>query len=251
MSLNHERITIEAADWNCSPSDVRSVAQSVLETFREASGYEAEPGFHLLLRRNENPRAHYNRGPDGRFVIQISIGDRLWANVAYQFAHETCHFMTRFYLQPLDRPMRWFDESLCELASLFVLRRMAATWATAPPYPHWASYSAALDSYDKERLQHLRTFVSPNDFRSWLSEELPALNRDAVIRDLNAIVAWWLLPVFLDDPMIWKATEFINDAPDISGDPQCYFESWLASTDLEAQPFVRKICARMGFDLVA
>ena len=41
MNLNHERITIEAADWNCRPEDVRAVCHDVL-CHRIGLTYEAE-----------------------------------------------------------------------------------------------------------------------------------------------------------------------------------------------------------------
>lgn len=55
-----------------------------------------------------------------------------WSQAAFQFAHELCH-----YCIPDDVPgnLRWLEESICQTASVFFLRRLTQFWkATSIQY---------------------------------------------------------------------------------------------------------------------
>ena len=83
-------------------------------------------------------------------VIQLACKDRRWNQYAYQFAHEFCHVLSGY--EGLEgNPNNWFHETICELASVFTLRRMAERWPTHPPYPNWAGYSKHLLEYAAKR----------------------------------------------------------------------------------------------------
>ena len=62
------------------------------------------------------------------YRVYLSAHDTYWSMYAYQFAHELCHVLIGF-----DRfkghKHRWFDETLCEMASLFSLYRISETWS--------------------------------------------------------------------------------------------------------------------------
>ena len=88
------------------------------------------------------PMALYGRGPGGEFRIRLHARDENWHLYAYEFAHELCHVMSNHDAHPAGSPPRrdnqWFEETLCETASLFTLRHLAQRWATEPPGPEWA-----------------------------------------------------------------------------------------------------------------
>ncbi|MCP6756902.1 hypothetical protein NL533_35270, partial [Klebsiella pneumoniae] len=71
-------------------------------------------------------------------VLKLDTSNTFWSQYAYQFAHEFCHVLCGY--REDDPGTQWFEETLCETASLFVLRAMAREWKTAPPYPHWKDY---------------------------------------------------------------------------------------------------------------
>ena len=95
------------------------------------------------------PRTHYRPSLGDPFFIQLTARDRCWCKYAYQFAHEFCHVLSE-YERLRNCPNNWFHETICELASLFALRRMAEQWPTCPPYPNWADYAQSLTDYVKE-----------------------------------------------------------------------------------------------------
>lgn len=78
------------------------------------------------------PMIHYRSKPSQSFIIQLTSRGRHWAQFAYQFSHEFCHALSD-YERLRDNPNNWFHEALCELASVFTLRRMAERWPTCPP----------------------------------------------------------------------------------------------------------------------
>ena len=84
------------------------------------------------------------RGPDANaYDVNLTARDLKWCKFAYQFGHEFCHILSG-HDRLRDNPNKWFHESICELASFFVLRRMAERWPAEPPFSHWADYSASL-----------------------------------------------------------------------------------------------------------
>lgn len=83
--------------------------------------------------------------PASEAVVWLGTHGRVWAQVAFQFAHEFCHVIADPKTMPWDRFL-WIEEAICEAASLFALRCMAKTWAVAPPYPNWQDYSVKLES---------------------------------------------------------------------------------------------------------
>ncbi len=83
-------------------------------------------------------------------VIQLTCKDPRWNQYAYQFAHEFCHLLSGY--EDLEgNPNNWFHETICELASVFTLRRMGEQWATHPPYANWTDYSKSLLKYAAQR----------------------------------------------------------------------------------------------------
>ena len=86
------------------------------------SGRTLEP---ILVEPKGGPITLFRRGPKGEYLVRLNTGDRHWAQHAYQFAHEFTHILANY--DEHERRNKWFEESICEMASLFVLRRMSET----------------------------------------------------------------------------------------------------------------------------
>ena len=166
------------------------------------------------------PRALYRASSDRPFVIWLSARDRHWCQYAYQFSHEFCHVLSG-HERLKGNPNNWFHEAICELASVFTLRRMAERWTTNPPDPNWADYAPAFTQYSQDLL--LRPEVQlPEDvsLQAWLSSHEETLRDDRYQRKKNALVAYALLPIFESYPTGWNA---IQSLPDCSGCLEEYF----------------------------
>ncbi len=97
----------------------------------------------------EHPRVLYRCSQCEPYVIQLDTRGTYWSQYAYQFSHEFCHILSG-YEHLKENPNQWFHETVCELASVFSLRRMAERWPIHPPYPKWADYSDSLMCYINE-----------------------------------------------------------------------------------------------------
>jgi hypothetical protein len=207
--------------------------------------------------RPEHPEIDLHRTRDKRIAMGLSARDTHWAQYSFQFAHEFCHALVNFSdhsssaLTNASNPDRWLEESLCETASLFVLRAMSRSWATNPPYPAWQAYAPWLSDYVDRRMalpeNRLRIGMS---FSAWFHEHQTPLQKDAGQRTWNTIVATQLLPIFEADPAGWEAVTFLNRKP--SGPSESlsqHFVEWQTSCPNRLHSFVAKLAAVFGLAL--
>ena len=198
---------------------------------------------------DRTPRICYRSSPDEPFVIHLDTRDRLWCQFAYQFSHEFCHVLSG-YEHLRDNPNNWFHETICELASVFTLQRMAERWPTHPPYPNWADYAESLRSYGQERFHEADQLPEEMSLEKWLSiheEELrKCSNESGYKRSKNALVAYALLPIFESDPMGWNSiTKFPNSRAGLA----VYLSDWYSSVDSVDKSFVARLSDALGHTL--
>lgn len=184
------------------------------------------------------PRTLHRSSSNEPICIQLTACDQRWAQFAYQFSHEFCHVLSD-YERLRESPNGWFHEALCELASVFTLRRMAERWLTCAPYPNWAEYSDSLLSYADDCLsrEDLRLPVDTT-LSAWLSKEEETLRKDRYLRDKNAVVAYALLPIFEPNPGGWNS---IRNLPDSAASFRDYLHHWYKAVDPVDRPFVGRI----------
>ena len=197
---------------------------------------------------DETPRALYRCSPHEPFVIQLNTRNRLWCQFAYQFSHEFCHVLSRHECLR-DNPNNWFHETICEIASVFTLRRMAERWRTNPPYPNWADYAESLKSYVQEHLscQELQLPAGVT-LPTWLLSHEEELRKCPYQRDKNTLVAYTLLPIFESDPMGWNS---IGRFPSSRARLEGYLSEWYASVDSADKSFVARLSDALGYTLAA
>ena len=127
------------------------------------------------------PRTHIRPNRRGPITIQLATRDTYWAQFAFQFSHEFCHVLSG-YERLRTNPNNWFHEAVCELASIFTLRRMAETWPVHPPFPNWSNYAGSLADYAEERLSCEESKLPQGEtLRSWLCEKADELYHSIVM----------------------------------------------------------------------
>ncbi len=184
------------------------------------------------------PRTLYRYSTSGPITIQLTVRDRKWAKFAYQFTHEFCHVLSD-YERLGDNPNNWFHETLCELASVFTLRRMAERWPIMPPYPNWADYACALSDYADDLLADENHQLPEGlTLATWLPIHENELSQDPYLRDKNVIVACQLLPLFETYPSGWNA---VRNLPDSEGFLMEYLADWHKRVDREYKSFVNRL----------
>ena len=184
------------------------------------------------------PQTFFRSTPHEVFVIQLATRNRQWSQFAYQFSHEFCHVLSG-YERLKDNPNNWFHEALCELASVFCLRRMAERWPTQPPFPNWAGYAGCLRAYAAERLPRGNVQLPDGiNLHDWLSTNEEVLRIDPYQRDKNSLVAYALLTIFESCPSGWNA---ISKLPRSSAGIADYITEWHSSVDAADNPFVARL----------
>ena len=230
---------LDTPAWECPLANVEQVLYSTAgELLRYFPGRRLPP---IEVAARGGPIVLFQRGAQGQIRVKLNTGGRHWAQMVYQFAHEMTHILCDY--DDKHRPTKWFEESLCETASLFVLRKMAQTWKTNPPYPNWKDYSASLDAYTAEILP--RTKPPPGKtFVQWYGENSEALRGNATDRARNQIVAGMLLPLLEAEPEAWQSIEQLNKevfpGPYTFSD---YLRAWHRRCGPKQQKFVAQVAA--------
>ena len=114
------QLRIKDEGFGVSEKEIRPLLESVIEIFN----HKDLPPM-LVVRGHNGPIALFERSPRGEVVIQLDTHDRYWAQYVYQFAHELTHVAAKF--KPWNHPNKWFEEALCEMASIYSLRVMSET----------------------------------------------------------------------------------------------------------------------------
>ena len=189
----------------------------------------------------------HERNDQGEVVIHLETSKAFWSQYAYQIAHEICHVHCGFCCGPTQN--LWFEEAVCETASLFCLRAMARTWQTNPPYPHWVDYAPALATYADDVIAK-RTYTDELQ-----SKGLAQFYRDHEIefrahageRELNGAISLALLPLLEEKPGRWEAFRWLNATARPENEPfTCYLTRWEENTPEEHKATVQGVRELFG-----
>ena len=244
----HElRIVVMPGNWGGSElEDIRRVCVSSAGTiWSELSDDALAP---ILVRRSQSgPISLFKRGKGSEYVVELDTSDNAWAQCAFQFSHEFCHIICNYR----DVPNRqlWFEETLCECASLFALRQMAEEWKTRAPYSNWTSYAPALGGYAADRIKKYDSQKDPvSEFYQMHKAEL---EENANNRELNGYFAVQLLPLFEKTPSAWQSLRYINLGPKKENASfKQYLSGWHDRVPAKHKKFVKKVAAEFGIDLI-
>ncbi len=78
----------------------------------------------LVSKGAHGPIVLFKKGENGEHLIKLATEKLHWAQYAYQFSHEICHVLCGY--ENDHQGNLWFEETLCETASLYCLRRMSS-----------------------------------------------------------------------------------------------------------------------------
>lgn len=214
-------------DWgDAALADIEAVASSAARCF-SVVGDEESVAITLLAMTKGPMTVQDPSLLAGEAVVWLGTQGTVWAQVAFQFAHEFCHVIADPKTMPWDRFL-WIEEAICETASLFALRCMAKTWAVAPPHPNWQDYSVKLEEYVSGRMSEPEHCLPPGaQFHAWLADHLPLLEEDSGRREDNTVIAKELLPIFEGDPAAWRAIRHLHSWPRApTATLADFFEGW-------------------------
>lgn len=221
-------IHLDGQGWgDAARENIWAVLESVDRVFRPCFGSSMNMNDLLVIHCDDHPVTYSNHN-----VILLSAEDRFWCQYAYQFAHEYCHFQIG---GNVPQQLRWFEESLCELASYFFLPKIGDLWETNPPYPNWKDYGENFREYSMHDHQKATPFdlaLSDNP------DTLVHLIQNEYDRPKNSYVALKLMPVFEANPYLWSVVHIIKRVPK----NLTFSESLRCWRDLSPDEFRRDIC---------
>ena len=234
------KITVEPC--NCGDARVRDIEAVLVDTASHIERRLREPlsGTIVVLTTapEEDRITLYRHESDDPFPIKLSSRNRKWSQFAFQFAHEFCHVLSG-YESLRENPNNWFGETLCEVASLFCLRRKAESWQHTPSFPNWAGCADSLLEYVDDRWLRDEAKLPPGTtLGQWLFDQEDSLRRDAYPRGKNSVVAHPLLPIFEAHPSGWNAVRRLPNATGMLAD---YLAEWQASVDTVDRDFVARV----------
>lgn len=226
--------TIASKDWGCANlKDIAAVLESVHTVFADCfkDKISNKP---LIIKRTYDciPRCQRNES-----TIYLSAKDRRWVQYAYQFTHEYCHFQI-----PADvcSRLRWFEESVCQLASYFFLPLLSELWESNPPYPHWKSFANEFTIYVQHDLKKAEFFDL--NLSNPLNPNIAYLLQNEYDRPKNKFIASELLPIFESDPTLWSTIYHLGS---ISND--LHFDAalkyWYHAVPHEHQESIQRIAS--------
>lgn len=250
------KVEVVPGNWGgADPADIQAVLESVAREFQSHVAAAREDGLRLrVMPRGTAPRVLFERADDGAYIVHLTArGDR-WYQYAYQFSHELCHVFSNFDHKhaedgagPADAN-QWFEETLCETASLFTLKRLAVVWDTAPPARKWIGYAPAFAAYADHLLaQAHRRLPAGQSLAQWYRDNRAQLNDNPYLREKNELLATALLPLFEQDSSRWQAIAYLNaDGASAQKPFADYLADWYGACPLNERALVRDTMALLG-----
>jgi hypothetical protein len=231
--------------WETDRETVRKTLESTAaELWRYFPNREVRP---IIVYPQGGPVTLFQRGPNGEIFIRLNTGKTFWAQYAFQFSHELCHVLCQYDAD--EHGNDWFEEALCELASMFTLRRMGETWKTSPPFAHWKDFAPHLTTYAEDLIRPAR-LPAGKTLAAWYAEHGRELQGTATNREMNRVVAAALLPLFEQCPEHWEAVTYLNEGSPPA--PQSFREfvtDWHQHAPEQHRDFIRRIAAEFGITI--
>jgi len=229
-------IIVENVDWgDASIDNINKLLENVAS---QLSQYFIKlPINRIRVRYDPNgPQTLYRNNQNEDFIVILSVHNLYWDQFAYQFSHEFCHILSEFErFKGLSN--KWFQEVICEVASLFTLKQMAREWRCSAPYPNWQDYAAVLEEYANNRIDKHK-LRQDKKFNDWFSEKEFILRNDSINRKLNTIIAVNLLPLFQENPGEWESIRYF---PDIEENFPIFIKNWIMNVPESHKAFITKI----------
>lgn len=246
---NRELNFLVRDEFKTDVANVAALLKSVAnEIWRHCSQTKFLAAGFAVYHNQQTPITHFKL-EDSRIRIGLSANEMYWAQYSFQFGHEFCHALIdhthdeQRQWHVTQHANHWLDETLCETASLFVLRAMSKSWQTQPPYPNWKSFSGRLADYAKKRMEEPKhQLPAETTFPMWFRKELPSLRKDPVQREKNTIIACQLLPLFEATPAGWESVTALKlGKRDTERSLPDHLREWQANVREDLRPFVMKL----------
>ena len=199
----------------------------------------------LVKQSNAGPMVLFERGQKGEYTVYLDTHGRYWCQYVFQFAHEIGHIICGYHKE--NQKHLWFEETICEVASLFALHSMSKEWKDSLPYPNLENYAEEFKSYAANRMKK-NSFANPDKFQEWIRSNKDSLVEKPMDRSMHGKMATILLPYFKNDSFSWSACLYLNKTNNFASDSfDQYLNRWKKNCPFTGQKeFVQKISKVFG-----
>jgi hypothetical protein len=249
-SLNHlypYTIKVEGRDWgDVETNEIHQVLKSTLSVFHPFSPTLQKHPIVVSTTAND-PKVLYDLKDGHAYHIQLTAKNRHWCQYVFQFAHELGHIMCNFRKE--NNANLWFEESICEVTSLYALQEIGQKWDEISIDPNWRAYA---QEFEKYRIHRIKESSYPENFQltSLWNQNRSILSQNPHLRKQNIWVALTLYDLFDQNPTIaWSACFYLNNSPTHrKADFEQYLQNWkYACPERTQKEFVEKIISRFQF----
>jgi len=194
-----------------------------------------------------DPKVLYELRDGHAYHIQLTAKNRHWCQYVFQFAHELGHIMCNFRKE--NHANLWFEESICEVTSLYTLHRLGKKWDQISDDTNSKEYA---QEFEKYRIHRIKESSYPENFQlaAWWDQNWTILSQNPHLRKQNIWVALTLYDLFDQNPTIaWSSCFFLNNLPTHrKADFEQYLQNWKNACPERAQKeFVGQIISRFQF----
>ena len=255
-----------------NPEFIRVLAKATRDILSEPMMFPLDSDIIVEPSTEGYPLILYARGKDadgraGPHRIMLDIdrvdfigGSMSSAQIIFQFAHEYAHALSNYFVMR-GGVNQWFDEAICGIASLYVLRKMDSmiqndeiellvqtgglTWLLNHTLKGDLTYYARRNFLDygnrKDKV----------GFRNWFAENENHLRTDPYDYPKRKVVVASLYHIFEEYPQAWNTIRYLGIPGPVSWDPDQsfyqYLRGWYQRTPARWQPLVQGIADYFGY----
>ena len=171
-------------------------------------------------------------------MIRTTASDlKYWSRFIYEVAHELTHYAIRQQKKDKKTILRWFEETICEALSMYILRLAHSRWDKCPLYRCNPAYAQALrgyyvDIYNRTSGSVLRRCSSYADLR--YIEDTCQDDREGRSIDRN-----YLFDTFISMPNDIKTVIYYTQYIQLNG-LQVDFDTWKVDNK-NSERFIAKL----------
>ena len=198
-------LTENAAFGNTNYEVVRALLYMVDNNMMEAIGQPYFSTKQCVVLPSEDVPMCVNAGE--RHIIFLATKDNLWCQWIYQFSHEYCHHLIDGSLSGEWSDLLWFEETICELSSLYNLNKMIEYCIN----DELQLYATSVINYLENLLTKKNSAYKLSVEGGWYKQYEESLKEEGYKRDLYNAIAVMMYPLFVDNPNLWKLILNIGD----------------------------------------
>jgi len=180
------------------------------------------------------------------FNVFLKPYSRDWRRYVNVFAHELCHVLDAN--SSTEEKFRWFEETLCQTASLYSMKQLAERWSKSS-HPGRHSYSAYLFEYFRFLYDQPHRKLKPGrSLAGWFQSYGQSLESRWEDYSKNDLMARRLLPFFDSFQGSWQTLTYLNKIKH-AVDFQDYLRRWRKLVPHEQKAFVESLAMSFGYSI--